>query len=594
MKNNIIQTKIFKIFLGALMFVLLLKTFSCSEDLDTVPQGVLGPTAVTSTAENIDRLVIGVYGMLNGYNPSTGNAWQTSVTNWVYGDVTSDDAYKGSELTDQAPALQIETFAHLSANAYFNAKWRALYEGVKRSNDAIKVLKESTLLSEADKKSRIAEVQFLRGHFYFDLKKMFNKVPYLNEDNTNFFTKNFDGEELTWTNIEDDFKAAAAALPETQSQSGRPTKFSAESYLGKAHLYQGEWADAKTAFDKVVASAQYSLLSEYEAIYDPAQKATNTESIFVVHHSVGDGAANDANGDYGSVLSYIQGGPGGCCGFFTPSQDLVNAHKTVNGLPILSTTNGGGAHNAAPIVNSDYGLLSTNLSFTPYSGNVDPRLDFNVGRRGIPFKDWGVHPGQKWARDPVAQGNYTQKKRFVRMDQRDTYGGAGGWGEQTTAIDYHIIRYADVLLMLAEAEVELNNLGRALELVNMVRSRAKNSTYIQNDGSNAAAYSIEPYTSASLGNQDNARRAVRFERRLELSFEGHRFFDLVRWGIAAARIGSYKSFESAFNPNGTGYIPYIKNISFMASKNEYFPIPQDQIDLSTVGGVATLQQNAGY
>ena len=154
-------------------------------------------------------------------------------------------------------------------------------------------------------------------------------------------------------------------------------------------LYQGKYAEAKSVFDAVLSSGQFSLVGNYEDIYDPSLKSANTESVFVVHHSVGDGANNDANGDYGSVLSYIQGGPGGCCGFFTPSQDIVNAHKTSNGLPILPSTDGVANHNDIPI-DSDYGIFSSQ-PFTPYSGMVDPRLDWNIGRRGIPFKDWGVY-----------------------------------------------------------------------------------------------------------------------------------------------------------------------------------------------------------
>lgn len=572
-------------------FLLILLIYSCSDKLDTLPQGVLDPATVVSTEENIDNLIIGVYGMLNGYNPATGNAWQTSVTNWVYGDITSDDAYKGSELTDQGPALEIEMFSHNSSNSYFNAKWRALYEGVKRSNDALRALNASDFLSESVKAERIAEVRFLRGHFYFDLKKVFDKVPYLDENSETFFVKNFDGEELTWAHIEADFQAGIDNLPSSRTQTGRPQKSSAYAYLGKSLLYQGKYSEAKTAFDWVVSSGDYSLVSEYEAVYDPSKKAQNTESVFVVHHSVGDGATADANGDYGSILSYIQGGPGGCCGFYVPSQDLVNAYKTSSGLPLLPSADGIASHNTNPVT-SDYGITS-NSAFTPYGGEVDPRLDYNIGRRGIPFKDWGVHPGTDWARDPVAQGTYSQKKRFIRQDQ-DAYAGNGGWGEQTTAIDYHIIRYADVLLMLAETEVEVGSLDRAMELVNIVRERAKNSSYVQNEAENADAanYSIELYT--SFPSKDMARRAVRFERRLELSFEGHRFFDLVRWGLAKTRIDDYRSFESSFDPNGTGYIPYIGNINFTTGKNEYFPIPSSQIDLSTTGGEATLQQNPGY
>ena len=559
---------------------------ACKDELEKTPLGVLDPATAVSTPENVEKLIIGVYGMVNGYNPTTGSAWQTSVTNWVYGDVTSDDAYKGSETTDQAPALLIEKFTHDASNSYFNAKWRALYEGVKRANDAIRALTENGGSAE-----KIAEVRFLRGHFYFDLKKNFDNVPYIDENSESFFKKNHSGEELTWEHIEADFNAGVKDLPTSQAHSGRPTKYSAQAYLGKAFMFQQKYAEAKAAFDAVVSSGKYNLLADYQDVYDPSKKSENKETLFVVHHSIKDGAGSDANGDYGSSLSGIQGGPGGCCGFYVPTQDLVNAHQTVNGLPILPTTDGVAAHNANP-VKSDFGI-KTDEAFTPHTGELDPRLDFNVGRRGIEFKGWGVHPGMKWARDPLAQGHYSQKKRFLSKEQTGSYQGTGGWGELTTAIDYHVIRYADVLLMLAEAEVEVGSLNTAMNLVNQVRERAKNSTYIKDsDGKDAANYKIEIYN--SFPSKDYARRAVRFERRLELSLEGHRFYDLVRWGLAKTRIDDYKSFESNFNPNGSGYISYIKDIDFTAGKNERFPIPQSQIDLSVVDGETVLKQNSGY
>jgi starch-binding outer membrane protein, SusD/RagB family len=271
----------------------------------------------------------------------------------------------------------------------------------------------------------------------------------------------------------------------------------------------------------------------------------------------------------------------GCCGFFQPSQNLVNAYKTdATGLPLSDTYN-------ASNVTSDEAVLSSE-SFTPYAGNLDPRLDWTVGRRGVPYHDWGTHPGRDWIRDASYGGPYSPKKNtYFKTDEGSTAGKVG-WGFSANALNYTIMRFADVLLMAAEAEIEVGSLTTARDYVNLVRARAavfapsNSGTFAQPAASATyATYNVGQYT--AFADQAAARKAVRFERKLELGMEGHRFFDLVRWGIAATDLNAYLSVE------GVRRATTLAGATFVAGKHEYYPIPSAA--LTTVPG---LKQNPSY
>ena len=246
-------------------------------------------------------------------------------------------------------------------------------------------------------------------------------------------------------------------------------------------------------------------------------------------------------------------------------------------MPLLDT------FNQTDIAN-DQDLQSAD-PFTPHAGPLDPRIDYTVGRRGIDYNGYGTHVGQDWIRatDADISGPYLPKKNVYQAGE-DANVGTGAWGQQHSGINYHIIRYADVLLMAAEAAVELNDLPTALNYVNQVRNRAKNSTYVQNEAGtgDAANYVIEPYP--AFTSQAQARQAVRFERRLELAMEGHRYFDLTRWGVAESVINAYVQNEARTIPNfGQKAGSFMPNMTIL-------PIPINAIDLS--GGV--LSQNPGF
>ena len=298
------------------------------------------------------------------------------------------------------------------------------------------------------------------------------------------------------------------------------------------------------------------------------------EAIFAIQYSADD--AQSKQGNATGALNYTIGVGGWCCGFYQPTQDLVDAYKTEGGLPQLDTFQD--TH-----VDNDFGIASDE-AFTPYAGTLDPRLDYTVGRRGIDYNGYGAMGGKDWVRasfDDISGPYLAKKNVFTNGDDANI--GVGGWGQNLSGLNYHIMRYADVLLMAAEANVELINFAAAQTLVNQVRERAQLMATVKNAaGADAANYDIDQYT-APWTTVEDARKAVRFERRLELAMEGHRSFDLRRWGVAETVMNRYIAKE------GETITPFAKGQSFQ-SKHTLFPIPLSAIDGS--GGVIT--QNPGF
>jgi hypothetical protein len=353
-------------------------------------------------------------------------------------------------------------------------------------------------------------------------------------------------------------------------------------------MFQKKFAEAKALFTTIILSGKnaqgvkYALMPNYQDNFRVG-KENNAETVFAVQASYGDGSTT--NGNYDNILNYPHGGgskPGGCCGFFQPSQGFVNAFKTdATGLPMPDTYN-------ASNVTHDEAFLSSQSGFVAYAGNLDPRLDWTVGRREVPYHDWGTHPGRDWIRDVTYGGPYSPKKNTYFKSEEGSTSGKVGWGFSANALNYTIMRYADVLLMAAEAEVEVGSLATAKDYVNLVRARAaafapSNTAPFAQAASAAtyATYNVAQYV--AFADQAAGRKAVRFERKLELGMEGHRFFDLVRWGIAAADLNAYLSVEGVRRPTT------LAGSVFTAGKHEVFPIPSQAIST-----VPALVQNPGY
>lgn len=604
--------------------------FACCSDsfLDIKPQGSLSQN-VLSNAQGVRAMVIGVYGALDG--AVIGDTWRTSPDNWVYGSVSGGDAHKGSVPYDQSQIFTLGTGQATPDMSYLDSRWRMLYEGISRANAVLKILDQVDDMTDEEKAQAAAESRFLRGHYYFELKRMFNMVPWIDENTTDFYQPN---NTDIWPNIEADFQFALDNLPPTQSEIGRVNKWAAASYLAKVYVYQQKWAEAKPLYDDVIANGvtsagvKYDLNSNFRDNFEPALEAGSPETVFAVQQVGDEGTGNQNNSNNGQRLNFPYDSPFLCCGFYQPTQDLVNSYRTdASGLPLPDTYND-------VMVTNDMNV-SSNAHFTTYSGTLDPRLDWTVGRRGVPFLDWGPHPGETWVRDQNSGGPYAAKKNVywqARADEDANLSWSPG-----TAINVNIIRFADVLLMAAEVEAQLNNLEQARTYVNRVRNRAAGSTWVSNElnrpyaaatvaseaemlalgvttvrawviredtqstfvflGGNSGNvdswqeyetpnYNIGSYT-AAFPDQASALEAIYFERKLELALEGHRFFDLVRWGTAEEVLNPFFAFESQVVPTiGVGH--------FDPEKNEYYPIPQNQIDLSVVDGESVLNQNPGY
>lgn len=572
----------FKILLvGVTASVVLL--YACSKNfLDKSPIGSLDQNTVANLG-GVERLLIGAYSMLDGYG-GAGGGWESAGSNWVYGGVASDDAYKGSDPGDQADIVPIETHSPTASNGYFNQKWRAVYDGVQRCNDVLRMMAIATDISADDKKRISAETRFLRAHFHMEAKKMWNNVPFIDETIT-YQAGNFNVPNTTdiWPNILTDLDYAIANLPATQSSVGRANSWAAKSMKAKALMFKKDFAAALPILKDVIANGvttsgkKYALTSNFFDNFN-AETKNSSEAIFSIQQSVND-KSSGSNGGFGDVLNFpYNGGPGGCCGFYQPSISLANSFKVdaVTGLPLLDTWN-------ASDFKNDQGITS-GQPFTPdVTTPVDPRLDFTIGRRGIPYLDWGNHPGYDWVRDQSNGGPYATIKHVYYKRQAGALTDNDFWTAGVTANNYTIIRFADVLLWAAECEVEVGSLVNAVTLVNQVRSRVKDNpaTWVKDGGVNAANYQVGLYL--VFPDQAYGRKAVRFERKLELAMEGHRFFDLVRYGIADVELNAYIAKEKAQRAFFTSAV-------FTKGKNEYFPIPQSQIDLSK----GALKQNPGY
>ena len=475
-------------------------------------------------------------------------------------------------------------------NTIPNERWREMLEGISRANAALEIL--STSLEDPQVAAQAAriegEARFLRGHYYFQLKISFDQAPFLEPGLTADEKAMVASTRDIWPRIEEDFMFGYNNLPAVQQEVGRANKWAAAAYLGKTYLFQEKWSDARTVLDDVVENGvtssgeKYRLLDDYSQIFN-AEFDNHAESVFAVQSAVNTGSVNNGNPDFGLNFPHNTGssGPGNCCGFFQPSFDLANSFRTEDGLPLEGTS----YRESSEALKTDQGVEATD-PFTVDTKSVDPRIDHSIGRRGIPYLGWGPHPGKAWIRDQPYAGPYSPKKFVYYADQEGTLSDGTSWTRGYPSMNYNIIRFADVLLFLAEAEIQTGDIERGRELINQVRARAANEENVitLEDGTPAANYEVSTYDD-SFGSAEEALDALYFERKLELSGEGHRFFDLRRWGRADSFLSGYVEYEKQFLPIA------FAGADFQVPQDLFYPIPQGQIDLQ---GSDILPQNPGY
>jgi hypothetical protein len=577
MKN--LKLKIGTLLTSAVMLV----AVSCSDEfLDIPPTGVLAGEQL-STLAGIDASLIAAYSQVNGRANRL-----ASPSNWVWGSIRGGEANKGTDPGDFSSINPFQRFEGNSASGDLGSKWSGAYEGIARCNNVLRLLlNPAPDVTAADKARITSQAKFLRAHYYFELKRDYGNTPYVDEtvDYGSGLTEVSNTQDL-YPFIEKDLLDAIKDLPATQSQVGRVNSWAAKAYLAKVYLYQKKFAPAKALFDDVIANGvtsnglKYGLVPYYDDMFR-GKNDNHQESIWAYQSAAGTGSVNNANPEFDLNFPYNTGpsGPGNCCGFFQPTFTFVNSFRTnADGLPLLDGSYNSGANQ----VKNDMGL-TTAQPFTPDSGNLDPRVDHTTGRRGLPYLDWQDHPGANWIRNQGNAGPYSPKKYVYARSEQGTFQDNSSWTPGYTGINFMIIRFADVLLMAAEAEIETGNLEKARGYVNQVRTRAMNSKIKRGDGSMAANYVIETYKTAWT-DANVARAAVRFERKLELGMEGHSFYDLVRWNTVQAQLDAYLAYDSKFLVAAFGGAKFTE-------KHKILPIPQDQIDLV---GSDILIQNPGF
>lgn len=593
----------------ALIAGVLVGVVACRDEFLDIPATGQLTEQQTVTLPGLEGQLIGVYAALDGI----GGNWHGGATNWLWGSIRGGDANKGTNAGDFSAMNPVERYELEPTNSEVNQKWSDSYEGVARANAVLFQLGQLEDVPEETKNRIAAETRFLRGHYYFELRKNFKMVPWIDET-TNLTSGEVDKEVEgkagikndvdIWPNIEADFQFAFDNLPETQEQVGRANKWAAATYLAKAYMFQDKFTEAKALFDNIIANGvtangqKYGLFPDFEELFTVANE-NSQESIFSFQATGGAQNVSNSLHELAMAMPYNtaagQAAPSDCCGFFQPSFDMAASYRTTAaGLPLLDGSYRVGANE----LKTDQGIASS-AAFVPDQGPLDPRIDHTIGRRGLPFLDWDVHPGSGWIRDQSYAGPYTPMKYNLRKSEYNTRD-ASGWTPGYAATNFMILRYADVLLMAAEAEVEVGSLEKAREYVNMVRARAADpATFTpardpQNQSKElfdangnpvpAANYVISTYD-APWTDQAMARDAVRFERKLELALEGKRFYDLLRWGVAAEVLNSYLDYEAKYIPS------HFAGAEFEEGEDEYLPIPQRQIDLQ---GSDILQQNPGF
>ncbi len=568
--------------------IIIFSIASCKKFLDVTPQGVVTEGNVT-TPETVDGLVIAAYSWL----PHEGIINQ-KLSPWL-ADIKSDDSYKGGGgIGDQIPWYQWEIFTQNNASTGNNdGIWYAEYEGISRCNSALRALNALDESVYPNKTQRIAEMKFLRGYFFLDLKRWYKWIPYFDENVPNDSIKTIPNRPDTatsdlylWQDIYNDFAAAASVLPATQTDAGRPTKYAAEGEMLECLMWMSYPQDinnkvtgvntttlsqALTVADDIINSGKYTLAPDFAENFLYSYDNKSPESIFEWQYSHDDGTTN-GNLNGGTPLNAPWWPPYfSCCDFHKASYDLVNAFRVdKDGIPMFDTFN-----NAEPENNKTYFAMNS----------FDPRIGHTVAIPGLPWKyEQNLLFDSSGARDPNNFGYYNSLKENVESDCPGLVNLFWMWNSKNEIA----IRYDRILLQKAEILIRLGREKEALPIINEIRQRAANSTDRLKfaDGTSTLNYKISLYEDGVNCNWTNAFawQALMWEDRLEFAMEGVRWYDLVRWGVAEPIINAYFAKEY---PRGR---PWMNGAHFTAGRDEFMPIPQPQINYS----FGVYKQNIGY
>ncbi|QDA60207.1 RagB/SusD family nutrient uptake outer membrane protein [Hymenobacter jejuensis] len=495
-------------------------TSGCKDFLEVAPQGQLSEDAIRTDPTAAQKLVDGVYNVmyLGGFGPDVHGLQYIILT-----DIASDDADKGSTPTDYADAIGVDNFTLTSTNGTINNSWNGYFQAISRANQALDKIPLSPA-PEATKNRLLGEVRFLRGYFYFNLVRLFGGVPKLDrvpatsEINSPEFQKRATAADI-YQFIVSDLQFAVDNLPlKGATQTGRVTKAAAQGMLAKVYLYQKNYQKAYELTNEIITgkSGAYALYPNYADIWR-TPGANSSESVFEVQTGVNASCNNSAVELYVVCQGPRSGGKGGWAdlgfGFNTPTTALVNAYEP-NDL-----------RKAGSII------------------FINPTAPAGQRSTGTVLWDGFRVPSQ----DSVQGSRYSYKAYHSRTKEPNC------GNNDYLPKNIRVLRYAEVLLINAEAALQIGNASTAATNLNLVRARA----------------GLAPIAAPTL-------QQIWQERRVELALEHDRFFDLVR--------------QESVQPGRIVPIFAAQGKTFTKGKNELFPIPQAQIDLS--GG--QLTQNPGY
>ena len=602
-----------KIFIYLAVFIIF-STTACEEFLTIEPVGAIKETHLENV-QGIDWMITGMYaGLYQG-------GQQSSLAGFTYGDVVGGDANKGSEKNDQPDWGALETYKFTASNSYVSTPWVTYYNGVFKSNvvlDMLDSMKVELAAKDGVKKDYLTEAQaqarFVRAIWYFELIKYYSAaIPWVGleeyRSSVNPKVSNVDASGASifiWNNVIADFKYAYDNLPEKWSagNQGRPNKWAAAAYLAKVKMFQSSpyngknnqvnrWAEVKNLLDTIMrdgmtsSGKRYALHTSYAELFTAGKSDNTNENVFDIQQAVA-GTQTNTNTTWGAGQYNAPSKLNGGWGFLQPSQDQAQSYMVnATGLPYLNN-----GYRAFPAVSQRDGSTTTiNTNLSVY---MDPRIDFNIARFGIPYYDWDVPTTYDgYIRDVTSGGIYFEKKHLPRKADKGTL--SVSTSATSTTKNIHLIRYADILLWYAEALIETGTPVNARTYVNLVRERAaksfvgaanvvagvvtaKTSTYVMNDlftlppttSANAASnYKLGPWPASQFDTKAKATEALRAEYRAEFGMEGRRWFDLTRWGVASEVLNSYAGYEKNFLSK---YGDAVYNESFVC-----MPIPLNQI-----------------
>ncbi len=493
------------------LVILITVLTSCKKWVDYDPHDdfLTGDLDYLKSESDYQNMVISAYTPLQWLNQTV-----------TIGDIASDNSVAGGESASDILVLQqIDDYTLTPVNSTLQDLWQSAYEGVNRANYLTQYKdknKSGETIDFAGKDVLYGEVYFLRAYYYFNLVKMFGDVPLFADrrlEVSDSRTLQRAPKEDVYKQIELDLANAIAVLPTTQAQKGRVTKYAAQALLGKVYLYENKFSDAATVLESVITSNAFTLVTDFNSIFLAAGE-NGPESVFEIQYTNGSPYYNwngttRGQGNYSVQQNGVRGING--------SAEMPYAAGWSTNLPTLEL--------AAAYTAGDQRKDVTILNIEAYKA---AHPEYTITYQVAPYKNTGLY-NQK----------YLPRK-----------GETSGQVELNYLNNFRTIRYAEVLLMAAEANNRAStpNDTKAQDYLNQVRHRAFGDDLHKITATGAAL-----------------KQAIWDERRLELAMEGDRFFDLVRTGQAASKISG-----------------------FQTGKHEVFPVPQHEIDISG------LTQNPGY